>query len=222
MPLVCIIEDDPSLQSELERLLDLHGCQTAICRDFSSPASFVLATRPDCVVLDLRLPDVDGLSVCREIRAKDASVPIIVLTSSDSEFDEVMGLNLGADAYVTKPYSPAVLMAHLHAALRRASHSGGMRVSHRGVELDVGSATVSFGERSAELTRNEQRILHLLMRSPGEVVLRQEIMAELWETDEFVDDNTLTVNVNRLRRTLASIGAPADFLITKRGMGYRV
>ncbi len=222
MTLIYVIEDDPSLRFELEHLLGLHGFQTKFCADFSAAAREALASRPDCVLLDLKLPGTDGLSICRSINAADTGIPIIILTSSDSEFDEVMGMSLGADDYISKPYSPAVLMAHLHSVLRRRSQPRNMRLSHRGVELDAGAGSVSFAGNSAELTRNEHKILHLLMRNPGDVIMRQEIMAELWESDEFVDDNTLTVNVNRLRKTLSSIGVPDDFLVTKRGMGYRV
>ena len=219
---VYIIEDDGALRVELARLFELNGFAVRLCERFDAAAQLALLERPDCILLDLKLPGVDGLSVCRAIRAKDSTTPIIVLTSSDTEFDEVMSMNLGADDYVTKPYSPAVLLARVRSALRRSQRAAEFVIAHRGVRLDIGSGEVSFGAREAELTRNELRILHLLMRNPGVVITRQEIMVELWESDEFIDDNTLTVNVNRLRRTLASIGVPDDFLVTKRGVGYRV
>lgn len=222
MTLIYIITGDPSLRTELRHLAWLHGFQTRLCNDFSTAARDALAIRPDCVILDLELPGADGLAICYGIRAKDTGVPIIILTSSDSEFNEIMGLNLGADSYISKPCSSAVLMAHLYSALRRSSRSKDICLSHRGVELDVGAGTVSFAGRSAKLTRNEYKILHLLMRNPSDVIPRQEIMAVLWESDAYVDDNTLNVNINRLRKTLASIGVPDDFLITKRGMGYRI
>ena len=137
--------------------------------------------------------------------------------------DEVMAMNLGADDYVTKPYRPAVLLAHLQALLRRsASPAAGMTILHKGVTLNMGAGTVEFQGRTAELTRNELRILQTLMRNPGVVVPRSEIMCALWESDAFIDDNTLTVNVNRLRKTLGSLGVPEDFLATRRGVGYTV
>lgn len=222
MALVYVIEDDETLRVELKRLLELNGHQVASCETFSAAAQDVLDTRPDCVLLDLKLPGTDGLSICRDIRTQDKSVPIIMIASSDSEFDEVMSMNLGADDYVTKPYRPAVLLARLQSALRRGALADEPRLSHRGVELDASRAVVSYQGAGAELTRNELRILRSLMQSPGTVVSRQEIMVELWESDAFIDDNTLTVNVNRLRRKLSSIGAPEDFLATKRGMGYMV
>ncbi|MCI8468725.1 MAG: response regulator transcription factor [Eggerthellaceae bacterium] len=220
MSRIYIIEDDEALRTELGHLLELQGFDVSWCSTFATAASDAVAARPDCVVLDLKLPGTDGHSICRDIRAR-SDVPIIMLTSSESEFDEVMGMNLGADDFVTKPYSPAVLIARIQSAIRRSS--GGrdeLVIEHGGVALNVGAGTVSYQGRSTELTRNEQKILHILMRNPGLVITRQEIMCELWESDAFIDDNTLTVNVNRLRKTLASLGVPDDFLTTRRGQGY--
>ena len=205
---IYIVEDDATLSAELARLLALAG--------------FEVAAGPACVVLDLNLPGADGLQVCRDIRAQ-SDVPVIVLTSSESEFDEVMAMNLGADDYVTKPYRPAVLIARIQAHVRRGSAQPGTAVvEHGGVRLDLGTGAVSFGGRTAQLTRNEQRILQMLMEGAGAVVTRQELMCDLWESDAFVDDNTLTVNVNRLRKALASLGVPEGFLQTRRGAGYLV
>lgn len=222
MSLIYVIEDDETLRDELGRLLELSGYQVRSCDTFSTAAQDALDARPDCVLLDLKLPGNDGLSVCRDIRTRDKLVPVIMITSSDSEFDEVMSMNLGADDYVTKPYRPAVLLARLRSVLRRNALAEEPNLSHREVELDASRAVVSYRGADAELTRNELRILRALMQSPGTVISRQEIMVELWESDAFIDDNTLTVNVNRLRRKLSSIGAPDDFLATKRGMGYMV
>jgi len=217
---IYIIEDDEALRTELAHLLELQGFSVACCATFGTAAADALATRPDCVVLDLKPPGTDGHSICRDIRAA-SDVPIIMLTSSESEFDEVMGMNLGADDYVTKPYSPAVLIARIQSVIRRSSSGRDeLTIEHAGVLLNVGAGTVSFGGRSTELTRNEQRILQLLMSQPKRVFTRQEIMCDLWESDAFIDDNTLTVNVTRLRRTLAQIGASEDFIKTRRGVGY--
>lgn len=223
MPRICIVEDDDSLRSELARHLDLQGYACTLVEEFDHAAERVVASKPDCVVLDLRLPGTSGLEVCRDIK-RASSVPVIILTSSDSEFDEVMGMNLGADGYLTKPYRPAVLVAHIEAVIRRASGeaASSRAITHDGVTLDTVRGTASYGDRTCDLTRNEIRILGLLMRNPGDVISRQELMRELWESDEFVDDNTLTVNVNRVRRDLAAIGVPEDFLQTRRGHGYLV
>lgn len=220
---IYIIEDDTALRTELAHVLELSGYAVGIYEGtWADTAARALAAEADCIVLDLKLPGADGHSICRDIRAH-SDVPILMLTSSESEFDEVMAMNLGADDYVVKPYRPAVLLAHLQALLRRsATPASDMVIRHKGVELNVGAGTVAFEGRAAELTRNELRILQTLMRSPGIVVPRSEIMCALWESDAFIDDNTLTVNVNRLRKTLSALGVPDDFLATRRGVGYTV
>lgn len=231
MSVVYIVEDDEALARELQRLLKLQGYEALVCDNFPLAAQGALAAGADCVLLDLSLPGADGHAICRAIR-EQSSVPIIVVTSSESEFDEVLALGLGANDYVTKPYRPAALLARVAVQLRRGVAGAGDTLGYGGVTLDVARGTVSFGvkgapgasdpahPRSAELTRNEQRILQLLMSDPGRIFTRQEIMCDLWESDAFIDDNTLTVNVTRLRRTLSSIGAPEDFIKTRRGVGY--
>ena len=206
---IYLIEDDTALRTELAHVLELSGYAVAAYEGtWGDTAARALAAEPDCIVLDLKLPGADGHSICRDIRGK-SSVPILMLTSSESEFDEVMAMNLGADDYVTKPYRPAVLLAHLQALLRRsASPAAGMTILHKGVTLNMGAGTVEFRGRTAELTRNELRIL-------------QTLMEKLWETDSFVDENTLTVNIARLRRKLEAAGL-SDYITTKKGLGYLI
>lgn len=177
------------------------------------------------IILDIMMGEISGTQLASILKRKasTAGIPIIFCTARDSEDDMIGGLDLGADDYVTKPYSPAVLIARIQSAIRRSA--GGrdeLIIEHKGVRLNVGAGTVSFGDGSTELTRNELRILHILMRNAGMVISRQEIMCELWESDAFIDDNTLTVNVNRLRKTLGSLGVPDGFLSTRRGQGYLV
>ncbi len=224
MARIFIIEDDAPLREGLVRLLDLHGHECVCCESFPDAADEALAAGADCVLLDLSLPGAFGHQICRDIR-RDSDVPVIVVTSSDSEFDEVLSLDVGADDYVTKPYRPAALLARIERALARrrgaeAATSKALEVG--GVSLDPSRGEVSFGNEACELTRNELRILHVLMQSAGEVITRAELMEELWQTDSFVDDNTLTVNVNRLRRSLEKIGVPGGFVETRRGQGYLV
>ncbi len=221
MDTIFIVEDDIALREELTRLLTLQGYAPRCCERFDQAAQEALACQACCVVLDLRLPGADGLTICRDIRASSA-VPIIMLTSSTSEFDEVMALGLGANDFVTKPYRPAVLLARIQAVLRNvgAGNQAGNTLECEGVRLDCDRATISYEGASTELSRNEMRILALLLRNAGRIVSRQDIMCDLWESDEFVDDNTLTVNVNRLRRALERIGVPPEFIRTSRGIGY--
>ncbi len=220
-PRICIIEDDFALRRELASILELSEFEPDIFEgSFAQAAQHVLTSAPDCVILDLKLPETDGHSICRDIRTS-SEVPIIMLTSSEREFDEVLSMNIGADDYLQKPYSPSVLLAHINAILRRqAKIKGDAILTHRGVELNLTQASVTYQNKTAELTRNEQKILQMLMRNPESVISRSEIMCELWESDAFVDDNTLTVNINRLRKTLSGLGVPEDFLITRRGLGY--
>lgn len=225
MAKVFIVEDDEALRRELGRLLQLEGFEVALCDGNGSEAEIAaaaLGANPACIILDLMLPATDGHAVCREIRAQ-SRVPLIMLTASDRELDELVGLGLGADDFVTKPYSPATLVARIRAHIRRSAPGAqSLVVEHRGLSLDLAAGTAAYGGASTELTRNELRILGALMRSPGTVVTRADLMSELWESDEFIDDNTLTVNVNRLRSKLTSIGAPKDYIQTRRQMGYQV
>ncbi|WP_080797502.1 response regulator transcription factor [Arabiibacter massiliensis] len=222
MARIFVVEDDASLRGELMRLLELQGHEPLGCTGFDRVVDDILAAAPDCVVLDLKLPGTSGHAVCRDLR-RASDVPVIMLTSSDSEFDEVMSMNLGADDYVTKPYNPAVLLARVQSVLRRSQRlEPATRLEHKGVVLDVARAQVEHGGRTVELTRNELKVLRLLMANKGAIISRQELMVELWQSDAFIDDNTLTVNINRLRKSLASIGVPDDFLVTRRGQGYLV
>ena len=161
--------------------------------------------------------------MCREVRAA-SPVPIIAVTSRDTDMDELVTLAAGADDFVAKPYNEQVLLAHVAAVLKRTYGDGAAaaaRIEHRGVVLDTTRCEVSYQGKSAELTKNELRILALLMRGAGSVVSRQRIQEELWESCDFVDDNTLTVNISHLRQTLAGIGV-ADLIATRRGLGYIV
>lgn len=218
MSTIYVIEDDASLREGLVRILELQGYQTVECKDFPAAASEVERTSPDLVLLDLSLPETDGHSLCRQIRAR-SSVPIIILTSSSSEFDEITSLRLGADDYLTKPYSPMVLLAHVERALSRNSAEASV-LTWGGLSLDIARSCAHCSGESIELSRNESLILAQLLRAKGGIVSRQDLMFALWQSDQFVDDNTLTVNVNRLRTSLSRLGLSRDFLKTHRGQGY--
>lgn len=219
-PSIYIVEDDITLRDELASLLELNGYQVSVCDGFAGAAQTAVEGEFDCILLDLTLPGTNGHAICREIRTK-SEVPIIVLTSSTDEFHEVMSLNLGANDFVMKPYRPAALLARLGALISRNEHAHpASAVDHAGVSLDLNAGVVSYQGKQAQLTRNEQRILSLLMRNAGTIISRQEIMCDLWESDAFIDDNTLTVNINRLRKTLANIDVPDEFLQTRRSLGY--
>ena len=217
-----VVEDDARLRDELCVLLERNGYEAVALTGFDDTAGQVLAAAPDLVLLDLMLPQLSGMEVLRRLR-RESSVPIVVVTSRDNDMDELLTLSLGADDFVPKPYNDQVLLAHVATVLKRSYGEGaaGAEISHGGVALDTARCRVSYQGRTAELTKNELRILALLMRNAGAVVSRQRIQEELWASDEFVDDNTLTVNVSHLRSTLAKIGVE-DYVLTKRGMGYLV
>lgn len=173
------------------------------------------------ILLDINLPLYDGYYVCRAIREK-SEVPIIVVTSRDSEMDELMSMNLGADDFVTKPYNTQILLARISAMLKRTrKEEVENSVQYHGLKLQLNNSTVVYEDQVIELSKNEMRILYTLLQNKGKIVSRDHLMETLWQSNEFIDDNTLTVNVNRVRKKLESAGLK-DFIKTKRGQGYMV
>ncbi|MBE6469778.1 MAG: response regulator transcription factor [Coriobacteriaceae bacterium] len=220
-PLIYIVEDDAAIRGELIAALERSGFDTAASISFEHVTEEILAAAPALVLLDLTLPGTDGQFICREVRA-ESNVPIVVLTSRVTEIDEVMSMNLGADDFISKPYSTRVLVARIQALLRRAAGSKvPATLSHNGVEIDPARSIAYANGRQVELTKNEMRILSLLISRAGTIVSREAIMRDLWDSEAFVDDNTLTVNINRLRGTLEKIGV-TGYLTTHRGRGYAV
>lgn len=218
---IFVVEDDASIRQELICLLEKYGysCQTS--EDYQHLDRAILQAEPHLVLLDINLPYCDGYHLCRQVR-RASDVPIIIVTSRDSQADELMGMNLGADDFIAKPYNPQILLARIASLLRRSyAAATSDRMIHREVTLLVSQGQVSYQDQSCELTRNELGILQLMMSQPGRIFSRDEIMNHLWQSDQFIDDNTLTVNINRLRKKLESIGIE-NFLITKRGQGYRI
>lgn len=223
MALIYIVEDDEPIRRELADILARAGFGVEACESFEHVSRDILAAAPDLVLLDLTLPVKDGQHTCHEVR-RESEVPIIVLTSRTTEIDEVMAMTLGADDFVPKPYSARVLVARINALLRRTATAGERStLVHKGLELDLARSMVTNTQTgtSTELTKNELRILSLLLSRAGKIVSRSAIMQDLWDSDAFVDDNTLTVNINRLRTTLEIIGIKG-YLTTHRGQGYSV
>lgn len=221
MERIYVVEDEPKLRAELCQALEKNGYQCMFADHFEQVAEEIMKAAPDLVLLDLNLPVHDGFYICRRLR-ESSDIPIIVVTSSSSDMDELMSLNLGADDFITKPYNVHILLAHIGAVLARFSgNRNSLSITHKGLTLDIGKSRAVYGGQSAELTKNELGILKLLMNHKGAIVSRGELIRELWEMEEFVEDSTLTVNINRLRKKLADMGAP-DYLVTKRGQGYLV
>ena len=218
---IFIIEDEPAIREELEQLLGKYGYDCVSSDDFQNIGETALDAQADLILLDINLPYQDGFQVCRYIRQK-SNVPIIILTSRNTDFDELMGLNIGADDFVSKPYNGQVLLARIQKILARTYEvQSNTLLTHKGLTLNLLRATISHNGNEKELTKNELVILRLLMLNKGNIIPRDAIIDELWQSEEFIDENTLNVNVVRLRKKLAEIGLP-DYLETKRGMGYSV
>jgi DNA-binding response OmpR family regulator len=216
-----IIEDDIVLRTELISLLESYNYSCETSDNFKNIISEAVDSNADLILLDINLPYYDGYHVCREIR-KISEVPIMVVTSRNNDMDELMSMNLGADDFITKPYNIQILLARIAAILKRTNQKNySSEVEYNGLTLSMAKSTVYYESKEAELTKNELRILTVLMQNANSIISRDDLMDELWQSDEFVDDNTLTVNVNRLRKKLEEIGA-ADFIKTKRGQGYMI
>ena len=220
MQKILIVEDDKKLRKELETFLCKNGFDAKSLEKFDNTIEDILNEKADLVLLDINLPYVDGEFVCKEIR-KVSNVPIIMVTSKDNEIDELMSLNNGADQYVTKPYNIQILLAKINGLLRRNQNSGRNpeKIDCDGFILNLAERVIEKDNQKIELTKNEYNILYYLSIHKGEVVLRDEIMDYLWESEEFIDDNTLSVNIKRLRTKLEELGF-MDRIETRRGQGY--
>ena len=219
---ILIVEDDPIIAKTMEKHIASWGYEVACVTDFSDVLSEFAAFDPQLVLLDISLPFFNGYHWCNEIR-KLSKVPIIFISSASDNMNIVMAMNMGGDDFLAKPFDLSVLTAKVQALLRRTYDFAGQTnlLEHRGAILNTSDATLTFQGDRLELTRNEYKILKMLMENKGKVVSRESLMVMLWETDSYVDDNTLTVNVTRLRRKLEALGL-TDFIATKKGMGYEV
>ncbi len=222
MEKILIIEDDPAIREELALLLENEGYAPLPVTDFTDVPTQAADARPDLVLLDIGLPGRDGFSLCAALR-KVTPAPVIFVTSRDSGLDEVRALSLGGDDYITKPYSIPVLLARIKAVLRR--RGGGSEPADTleagGLRLSLTKGTVSANGRTAQLTRNEHQILACLMERAGKIVSRADLVETLWDSQIYIDDNTLSVNMTRLRGKLAELGL-AGAIKTRRGMGYQL
>lgn len=217
MDKVLIIEDDVKIREELSLFLSRNGYTCKTIDSFENVLEKIIEIKPQLILLDINLPMVDGYHICKEVR-KTSDVPIIIVTSRNSDLDELMSMNFGADDFITKPYNTQILLARIQSVLRRSTRTV-EQLTLKGVSLNLSDSTVQFNQSKEELTKNEFKILHILMCHEGQIVKRDEIMDVLWQSNAFIDDNTLTVNINRLRKKLENIHV-IDFLKTKRGQGY--
>ena len=219
---IFIVEDDETIANLLKKHLSSWGYDVFLAEDFSNILQEFAGKDPQLVLLDLKLPFYNGFHWCEEIR-KVSQVPVIFISSAADNMNMVMAMSRGADDCIAKPFDMDVLVAKIQAILRRTYSFGnpGNVLEHKGAVLNLSRATLTWNGEETELTRNELRILELLFSQAGKPVSRDAIMTKLWESDSFVDDNTLTVNITRLRKKLEAAGL-VDFIITRKGLGYMV
>ena len=219
---VLIVEDDEVIAGELAKQLSAWQMNGVLVKDFNDVMGSFNACAPDIVLMDLNLPSYNGFYWCSEIR-KVSDVPVVFLSSADDNMNILMAMNMGADDFISKPFDFQVLLAKLRAILRRSYGETLARhtVEAGGVVLNLDDASAEAGGLKIELTKNEFLILKELMENAGRVVSREQLMERLWGNEEFIDDNTLTVNITRIRRKIEAAGLN-DFIATKRGMGYIV
>ncbi len=217
---ILVVEDDEKLRDELEIFLNKNGYKAEGLRKFDNTIEDILKVNPDLLLLDINLPNTDGEYICKEIR-KQSDMPIIIITSRDSELDELISINYGADHYITKPFNIQILLAKIASLLRRTNMLGEIneKIDAKDFVLNTAKSTIEKEGKSIELTKNEYKILKYFIQNREKIVSREEIMEYLWDDESFIDDNTLTVNITRLRNKLAELGLK-ELIVTKRGQGY--
>lgn len=219
MKKIFIVEDDKSICMELVEILENEGYAASYLTDFEHSKEEILAARADLILMDINIPGINGRNLLKEIR-KESDISVIMVTSRTSEMDEVLSMSYGADDYITKPYNPTILLLRIAAVLKRMEGSQNA-ASYRGAEVNFSKGTIRLGEKEQVLTKNEMIIFQRLLSSKDKIVSRDEIMTDLWDNEEYVNDNALTVNISRLRTKLAELGLP-DAIETRKKQGYRL
>jgi DNA-binding response OmpR family regulator len=219
---ILLVEDDKIIARSIKHHLESWDYAVECVEDFSNVMAEFSAFAPHLVVMDVKLPFYNGYHWCAKIR-EVSKVPVIFASSASDNMNIVMAVNMGGDDFVAKPFELDVLRVKIQAMLRRTYDFAGtsMVLEHRGAMLNISEATLVFGNEKMELTKNEFKILQVLMENKEKVVTRDALMTKLWESDSYVDENTLSVNINRLRKKLEHIGLN-DFILTKKGIGYRI
>lgn len=217
---ILLVEDDEVIRQQVKKILEQWGYEVVLVEDFMEVLSIFVKEEPHLVLMDIGLPLFNGYHWCQEIR-KVSKVPIMFLSSRDQAMDIVMAINMGGDDFVTKPFDQNVLLAKIQGLLRRSYEFGQDQslLEYRGVILNLKAMDLVYQGEVVSLTKNEFQILQVLFERSGNIVSREDLMKELWNSDFFIDDNTLSVNVARLRKKLEAIGLN-DFIETKKGVGY--
>ncbi|GIO43594.1 response regulator transcription factor [Paenibacillus apis] len=220
MAKILIVEDEKSISDELVILLQNAGYDTAVIDDFVYTEAQIERTMPDLILLDIGLPGQDGYRICMELR-KTSQIPVIFVTSRNTSMDELRALSLGGDDFISKPYDLPILLARIQALLRRSSQTEKDTLTANGLTLSLSKGEIEHDGQRADIAKNEAKILFCLMKTPGKIISRPDLIEYLWNNQVYIDDNTLSVNVTRLRGKLNNIGLP-DYIKTKRGLGYKI
>ena len=220
MSKIFIVEDENTIRYELSIFLARYGYEVEAPENFENIIEEIKKSNSDLILLDINLPIFDGYYICREVR-KFSETPIIVVTSRDSDVDELMSMNLGADDFVTKPYNTQILLARIEAILKRVNRSSTPQdiLEYKDMKVNLSNGTVIYDDKTIEITKNELKILSYLIKNKGKIVSREKLMNYLWDCEMFIDDNTLSVNVTRIRKKLEEIGLK-NIIETRRGLGY--
>ena len=219
MKKIAVVEDDRVLRKALKSLLEENGYETCCLEDFSNVEEEILRAGPDMVLLDILLPGTNGQEILRNLRQK-SQIPVIIVTSREGDMDQILAMSYGADDYITKPYNPTLLLLKLEAVFRRTQpETPQEEVNWGGITLNLLRSTMTYEREERVLSKNEFSIFYYLVKNQGRIVSRDELMDYLWDCNDFVDDNTLTVNINRLRKKLEEAGI-RNAIETRRGQGY--
>lgn len=217
MKKILIIEDDEAIRSELQKLLTNSGYEAQITDTFSNVKEQIEKIKPDLILLDINLPELNGEVILKEIR-KESDIPVVMVTSRTSEVDEVLSMSYGADDFITKPYNPTVLLLRIQNIFKRMTKTG-ERQMYNDLEVNFSKSTISDGQTEIRLTKNEMIVFSFLLTNRGKIVTRDDLMTDLWNNEEYINDNALTVNISRLRNKLAEIGYEGA-IETRKGQGY--
>lgn len=217
MKKILIIEDDEAIRSELQKLLTNSGYEAQITDTFSNVKEQIEKIKPDLILLDINLPELNGEVILKEIR-KESDIPVVMVTSRTSEVDEVLSISYGADDFITKPYNPTVLLLRIQNIFKRMTRTS-ERQMYNDLEVNFSKSTISDGQTEIRLTKNEMIVFSFLLTNRGKIVTRDDLMTDLWNNDEYINDNALTVNISRLRNKLAEIGYEGA-IETRKGQGY--
>lgn len=219
MKKIMVVEDDKIIREELTNLLKNFNYNATCLENFDNSLNDILASNPDLILLDINLPNINGEIILKEIRKK-SNVPVIMVTSKSAESDEVISYSYGADDYITKPYNPTILLLKIAAIFKRCDANTNM-ITYKDFVFDVKKGLIKNNKHEITLTKNEIIILSLLLNNKNRIVSKDEIMTDLWNNDEYVNENALTVNISRLRAKLSEFGYP-DIIETRKGIGYRI